>query len=331
MSYPQKPQNLAVFIATAMGTLLMGALLMTSYLSGRTESANMPRSGSMVSLASGESQASMVPNQFPSPADQSRFTFMPALPEPNDVVTIRFSDMWGSSCIPEYQSHVVTGDLISINAAVVSTNPICLTIISPWSLDVTVGPLPSGNYRVEVYVAVGNGFPSLRDATLLTVGPSPALTTMTSVGGELTQSYLGHRTVLTVPSGALPTTTTFTISYQLPPVAPELLLTMDHFFDLASTQDVFNEPVSLTLYYSDTARGKIVAGTEDLYRLRGGLWVTDGITVTSRLPGSLSAQITEMSQFGLFGETFYVYLPLVYSFSTQDPFPGSSVLPQDER
>ncbi len=144
---------------------------------------------------------------------------------------------------------------------------------------------------------------------------------ISSEGGSLTHTYAGHRTTLDVPPNALSAPSEFTISYHTPPAMSGKLIGMDHFFDLDASQNTFNLPLTLTITYSDTVRGPIIAGTEQLYGWQEGQWVTDGITLTHRLPNQLTIQVNHLSLFGVLGETNSLYLPLTVEGSTPTPTP----------
>lgn len=86
---------------------------------------------------------------------------------------------------------------------------------------------------------------------------------------------------------------------------------MDHFFDLEGPQIVFTNPLMLTIWFSENIRGPIIPNTETLYRWQNGLWVMDGITLTGRWSNGFSTQIEHLSLFGVLGETYKVYLPII--------------------
>jgi hypothetical protein len=205
-----------------------------------------------------------------------------------------------------------------------TTHPISNEFMEVWSLDgefeqglvLATGDV-SGDGWLEVAVADGDRLsicsrsPRLHDSTSFIVTHVPISTVISADGGELIYHYMGHTTSLAVPPGALSAPSVFTISYHIPPTTTGQLRGMDHFFDLDSTQTVFTTPLTLTISYSESVRGPIVPGTENLYRWQDSQWVTDSITLASRCSDGLSAQITHLSLFGVLGESKRVYLPLV--------------------
>ncbi|MBV7330213.1 hypothetical protein KFU94_18580 [Chloroflexi bacterium TSY] len=235
----------------------------------------------------------------------------PALPNSGDSITITVSGTWFNSCFPSYQSHQVTDNLIRIDAESPQTDGIfCHDTLTPWRFSVPISSLMAGDYRVDVYVTAFDGFLVSQDTTFFTVRQASISVLIPKEGGQISHHYPRHNTTLIVPAGSLSMPATFTISYQMPPTATGRLLVIDHFFDLMSSQTVFTLPLTLTVRYSDTALGLIVAGTENLYQLQSGQWVTDNITVTTRLSDGISAQITRLSSYGILGETKSVLLPI---------------------
>jgi hypothetical protein len=235
----------------------------------------------------------------------------PSRPTVEDVIQITPSGERTTSCVPVYQAHQVTGNVIEIYAAV---NPFCLPclqVLTSWEFTVEVGPLPAGTYTVELYNRICDWPPYLHDRTSFTVTHVPKSKVISADGGELTYRYVGHTTSLAVPPGALSAPSVFTISYHIPPPTTGQLQGMDHFFDLDGAQTVFATPLTLTVSYSESVRGLIVPGTENLYRWQDSQWVTDSITLMSRCPDGLSAQITHLSLFGVLGESKRAYLPIV--------------------
>jgi hypothetical protein len=235
----------------------------------------------------------------------------PPGPTVKDVIQITPSGEWMTSCAPVYQAHQVTGNVVKIYAA---SNPfcqLCMQVLTPWEFTVEAGPLPAGTYTVELHLSICSRSPYLYDRTSFTVTHVPVSTVISVDGGELSYHYVGHTTSLAVPPGALSAPSVFTISYHIPPTTTGQLRGMDHFFDLDGTQTVFATPLTLTVSYSESMRGPIVPGTENLYRWQDSQWVADSITLASRCSDGLSAQITHFSLFGVLGESKRVYLPIV--------------------
>jgi hypothetical protein len=235
----------------------------------------------------------------------------PPEPTAEDVIQITPSGVWGTSCAPVYQAHQVTGNVIRIYAAANPLCQLCLQVLTPWEFTVEAGPLPAGAYTVELYIRICVWPPYLHDKTSFTVTHVPVSTVISADGGELIYHYVGHTTSLAVPPGALSAPSMFTISYHIPPTTTGQLRGMDHFFDLDGAQTVFAMPLALTVSYSESMRGPIVPGTENLYRWQDSQWVTDSITLASRRSDGLSAQITHLSLFGVLGESRRAYVPIV--------------------
>jgi len=77
----------------------------------------------------------------------------PALPTPDDAIQVVVSGDWSDSCVPSYQSHHVVNNVILVDTAVnYPPGTACLTVITPWRLDVEVGNLPAGSYLVHLYI-----------------------------------------------------------------------------------------------------------------------------------------------------------------------------------
>jgi hypothetical protein len=235
----------------------------------------------------------------------------PPGPTVGDVIQITPSGEWMTSCVPVYQAHHVTGSVIEIYAEVNPSCHPCLQVLTPWEFTVKVGPLPAGTYTVELHLSICSRSPRLHDRKSFTVTHVPVSTVISADGGELIYHYVGHTTSLAVPPGALSAPSVFTISYHIPPTTTGQLRGMDHFFDLDGTQTVFAMPLTLTISYSESVRGPIVPGTENLYRWQDSRWVTDSITLASRCSDGLSAQVTHLSLFGVLGESKRAYVPIV--------------------
>ena len=76
-----------------------------------------------------------------------RIDIGPPSPTITDAVTITISGVHIDSCAPGYASHQVTGHEIAIQSAP-SSESFCSPAETPWSYDVTVGPLEAGLYTV---------------------------------------------------------------------------------------------------------------------------------------------------------------------------------------
>ncbi len=85
----------------------------------------------------------------------------PLIPTTNDIVQITPSGVWCDACVPQYQSHQIAGDVIRIDAVANPTGDACPLALIGWSFTTDVGPLPAGNYTVQLYIAEGPQGPSL--------------------------------------------------------------------------------------------------------------------------------------------------------------------------
>lgn len=233
----------------------------------------------------------------------------PALPVANSAITIRASGDWHDSCIPRYQTHQITGNLITIVAVVNPPTTVCGQVITPWSFSVPIGILPVGSYQVDLTMIRYGSAARYATSTFL-VAPAPVAKLIPEVGGEVTQHDRGQRTTLIIPPGALRAPTVFAISYQPAPTVTAPLQFVGHPIAVMATQTSFTMPFTLTMRYSDTVRGPVIPGTTALYRWQADQWVTEGITVTTNLTDGLTAQITHLTLYALLGETTHFYLPI---------------------
>ena len=204
-----------------------------------------------------------------------------------------------------------------IGAYELSLTPITPLPFTPVpSAPVTSTPIPT-------ITTTPAGTPSPTHTPTATPTPQSVSVRITSQGGSLTHTYAGHRTTLEVPPNAVSAPSQFRISYHTPPAMSGRLIGMDHFFDVEASQNTFNLPLTLTIRYSETVRGPMMAGTEQLYGWQEGQWVTDGMTLTDRLSNQLTIQVDHLSVFGVLGETNPLYLPLILEGST----PGATPTP----
>lgn len=169
------------------------------------------------------------------------------------------------------------------------------------------------------------GFRCARSATGPTPTPTPtpiptrtptpfAVNTIGPEGGGLWISYPGHLDLLSVPPGAIDSTTVFTISYDNRSNAQNDLQGIDQFFYLTASQsEPLTSPVQLILGF--TERGGVISNTIDLYHLDAGAWMTNSITITERSNGYLVAWIERTGTYGVMGRTNRLYLPLVFRTS----------------
>jgi hypothetical protein len=95
-----------------------------------------------------------------------QISITPPAPTTDDVIHITASGVWGDSCVPRYQSHQISSNVIKIDA--VTPRPPgtgCLEVITPWRFAIEVGPLAAATYTVEVHM------PGDMRSTLLSVTP----------------------------------------------------------------------------------------------------------------------------------------------------------------
>lgn len=236
-----------------------------------------------------------------------RLTVTPPRPTLNEAIIIGTDGIWSDACVPVYKTHQITANRVQINA-VRPVNIICGQIPTPWSLSIWFDPLPAGTYAVDLLIANEDGTGSFTYTTTFTVTLTSNTRLITSAGGALTQQDRGQRATLVVAPGGVVTSTLFTLSYQPAPTTTDPLLPIGHVVALRATPTGLRKPLTLTLHYSDTLRGPVIADTIQLYRLQSGQWVTDGITITARLTDGLIAQITELSAYRLLGRTNRLYV-----------------------
>ena len=75
---------------------------------------------------------------------------IPALPLAGEDVTLRLADVSPDGCTPQYVSHAVIAQTISVEAQI--PNLVCGQVPTPWQIDTAVGPLPVGVYQAELFV-----------------------------------------------------------------------------------------------------------------------------------------------------------------------------------
>lgn len=226
--------------------------------------------------------------------DKELYAFYPS-PDTGINYIQKTGDVWvGPFHVPNTECSV--NDICDIYPKVVIDNEEFLHLI--WQhIDLSAGCL-------DIYYSMGTPMPTP------TPTPPPVSGEIGSEGGSLMHSYPGHITLLEVPPGAVSNRTIFTITYHAPlPTGP--LIGMDHFFEVLAEQTIFTTPLTLTVAYSESVRGPIIAGTEKLYRWQNGSWTTEGITLVNRWREGLTAHISHLSLFGVLGETNRVYLPFV--------------------
>lgn len=69
-------------------------------------------------------------------------------PDENGIGFITLSGEWGDSCAPDAISHEFVWDTIQLVVEHPGINVTCLTVITPWLLTESFGPLPPGSYDI---------------------------------------------------------------------------------------------------------------------------------------------------------------------------------------
>lgn len=238
-----------------------------------------------------------------------RLTVTPLMPTQNEAIIIGAGGIWPNGCVPVYKTHQITANRIKINAVAPVGIP-CGQVETPWALSIWFDPLLAGPYAVDLFIVDEDGAERFTYTTTFTVALADNTQLITSTGGTLAHHDSGQRATLVVAPGGVVTPALFTMSYERAPATTNPLLPIGYVVALTATPTSLTKPLTLTLRYSDTLRGPVMADTVQLYRLQSGQWVTDGITVTARLTDGLTAQITELSRYGLLGRTNRIYFPL---------------------
>ncbi len=148
--------------------------------------------------------------------------------------------------------------------------------------------------------------------------PTPvpsAATTMGPEGGTLTLTYPGHTTRLDVVSNTLSGATYVTLTYQLDPKAGPLQ-GIYHAFNLSiapTDGSTLTQPISptLELYLTYERLYGVISGTQQLYRLSAGDWITTEINILEQTYGYVHARTPYTGSYAILGRTNRVYLPLM--------------------
>ena len=79
----------------------------------------------------------------------------PANPVPGDPVVLRLSGEWPDGCIPDESRTSLSqaGTALRVHFNYAGFDGTCTAAVTPWSLDVPVGPLEEGKYTVDVTLA----------------------------------------------------------------------------------------------------------------------------------------------------------------------------------
>jgi hypothetical protein len=128
-------------------------------------------------------------------------------------------------------------------------------------------------------------------------------------------------TIVQIPAAAVTETTTLVYTEVMTATTPSGFTFAGHAFDLAAYQDsqplsglVFNEPVTITVNYSDADVAGMDEATLQLNYWNGSAWSTDGITMVERdiAHNRFVATISHLSTFATFAEPRrMLYLPLI--------------------
>lgn len=89
---------------------------------------------------------------------------IPVLPQITEEVTVRLADLSLDSCTPQYVSHSVNTQTITIEAQI--PDLVCGQVPTPWQMDAVVGPLSAGEQQVEMFVTDARVMPPLRTRLL---------------------------------------------------------------------------------------------------------------------------------------------------------------------
>lgn len=97
---------------------------------------------------------------------------IPPNPTDNDVITLKLSGDWRNSCAPQNPQVSIFGDMIQIATTGLSSQcpPVCLPVVTPWSLTVPIGLLSAGSHQVAMsYALCSFQEPVLVDPSTFTV------------------------------------------------------------------------------------------------------------------------------------------------------------------
>jgi formylglycine-generating enzyme required for sulfatase activity len=181
----------------------------------------------------------------------------------------------------------------------------------------------------EIYKTKRIGFRCAKSLTGTAPVPTPvptptpyAVNAVGPEGGIVWLAYPGHLTLLRVPSGAVGSSTVFTLAFDSRPDTQDDLQGIGHFFSLDADPPLFEAssrtvvtpgsarfPLELTLGY--TKPDGVIRDTVDLYRLDSTGWLTTHITVTAQTAEHIVAWTDQLGTFGVLGRTNRHYLPIL--------------------
>jgi hypothetical protein len=87
------------------------------------------------------------------PLDVADVRIVPLNPTPNDVISAQLSGIWSNGCVPFGPQVVMPaqgGQVVDIVLQLVGPGTACTAALTPWSLSVSIGRLPEGDFHVLV-------------------------------------------------------------------------------------------------------------------------------------------------------------------------------------
>ena len=130
----------------------------------------------------------------------------PEHPTSCDVVVITLSGFWGSSCIPNCSA--ISVEVNDIYFDVIWGYPpdtYCLTVMTPWELTESVGPLPCGTYTIYARVVGYPGAPGYEPVAEFTVTAESCVPTVYYVdaanGNDLNDGLTFETAFATIQKG----------------------------------------------------------------------------------------------------------------------------------
>ncbi|MCP4540728.1 MAG: hypothetical protein GY832_26620 [Chloroflexi bacterium] len=147
----------------------------------------------------------------------------------------------------------------------------------------------------------------------------------------------GSPTVIHVPAGAVTTPTTLVYTPVETATAPSGFSFASHAFDLDAYRDgvllpdfTFDEPVTLTIHYTEADVAGLDEGTLDLRYWNGSAWATDGITLVERNTAQnyVVFEIVHLSEFALFASALPNQIP--NTPSNPVPADGANDVPSNQ-
>ncbi|MGC9348922.1 MAG: formylglycine-generating enzyme family protein [Anaerolineae bacterium] len=165
--------------------------------------------------------------------------------------------------------------------------------------------------------ATGGGTPTPTLTPTPTPTPTPyAAQTLDDEGGAVWLARPERLAFLEVAPRSLTQTTEITLTYSDLPVS-HALSGIDHAFRIqaesgapgsVSAQDRLVAPAAVLVTFP--SHTTLISGTVNLYRLDGGTWITDGITLIEQGMNYLHARIDYAGVYAILGRTNRLYLPM---------------------